>query len=96
MFMRRNRATNGAPQPEQTMAATAPKQRAARKLQPNEAVPAGEDWRFNPDMGSCMSINNKIYDTGISGAGRYGTSYENDIPHVGGPEFDHHHEMRKR
>ena len=33
---------------------------------------------------------------GYYAGSRYGTSYENDIPHVGGPEFDHHHEMRKR
>lgn len=84
MFMRENRAKNGAEQPETTRAKAAPKQRSARKLSPNDPLqPKAEDWRFSPNMSTCEQIDREHYRSGVDGDGPYGTSYEQHIPFVG-------------
>lgn len=84
MFMRANRSKNGAPQPEKTAGANAAAQKAARKLSPNEPLDGKpDDWRFNPDMESCATINDDHYEGGVGGLGPYGKSYEQHIPFVG-------------
>lgn len=84
MFMRRNRQTNGAAQPEQTAAADAPRQKKARQLAPNGDLPGNAmDLRFEPDMSTADAINNDHYAGGLKGSGPYGKSYENKILFVG-------------
>lgn len=84
MFMRNNRALNGAPQPEATEQADAAKQRASQRLSPNEWEGLiGEDWRFTPKMETCAAINENHYHSGLVDAGAYHISYETDIPFVG-------------
>ena len=85
MFMRRNRAKNGAVQPEATASANASEQRKARKLSPNSALDGSpENWRFSPDMASQEKINDAHYDAGVSDE-PYITDYERHIPFVGAP-----------
>lgn len=87
MFMRRNRAINGAVQPERTVAADAAAQRKSRKLSPNLSLdPGAEDWRFQPNLETCERINDNHYEGGVSGDGTYGVTYEQHIPHVGAPD----------
>lgn len=84
MFMRNNRAKNGAVQPEKTAAADASTQRSARKLSPNGPIPSDpEDWRFNPQMSTCAQINEDHYQAGIGGRHPYDGDYESKIPSVG-------------
>jgi len=84
MFMRNNRAKNGAPQPESVASGDTAGQRRARKLSPNGPLAnSPDDNRFTPQMSSCAAINKAHYQGGISGDGPYGTSYEQHIPYVG-------------
>lgn len=81
MFMDKNRKTNHATNPGDTMAKT-----SAKKLSPNSPLTQdAEDWRFMPSMSSPEAINSAHYQGGISGDGPYGTSYEDKIPFVGAP-----------
>lgn len=84
MFMRNNRAKNGAPQPEKGAARDAGEQRGQRRLSTQPPVDGNpDDLRFQPAMSTCEAINNDHYEAGVSGMGPYGTSYEAHIPHVG-------------
>lgn len=86
MFMRRNRALSGAPQPETTEREDRPGQAASRKLSPNFALgERAEDWRFTPDMSSPEAINDAHYEAGVSDE-PYTGEYEQHIPFVGSPD----------
>ncbi len=86
MFMRRNRAINGAVQPESVAASDAAGQRKGRKLSHNEPVAAhGEDWRFQPAMESCEQINDHHYTAGLRDGGPYDRDYVDKVPFVGMP-----------
>ena len=88
MFMRNNRAKNGAPQPEAVAKRDAPSQKAARKLSPNEPIgDKGDDWRFSPDMSSCAAINDAHYNAGVKGQ-PWTSEYEKSIPFVGNKSTD--------
>jgi|ERR1700719_15116 len=82
MFMRNNRAKNGAPQPEKTLSDDAAGARSARKLDPNQPVGSPEDWRFTPDLSTCDAINNAHVHAGVSGV-PFLTNYQGHIPFVG-------------
>lgn len=82
MFMRENRAKNGAAQPEATAKSDAGSHSGSQELISNEAVPATIDLRFTPQMSTPAAINEGHYQGGIIGSGVYGTSYEQHIPSV--------------
>jgi hypothetical protein len=84
MFMRNNRAKNGAPQPEKTASSQSSDQRSERRLSTNPSLDGSpDDLRFSPSMSSCAAINDAHYSAGVSGLGPYGTSYEQNIPYIG-------------
>src|SRR5260221_6496736 len=86
MFMRRNRALNGAPQPESVAAASSAVQRKSRKLSPNLPLePGAEDWRFQPNLESCEKINDHHYTAGLRDGGPYDRDYVDKVPFVGMP-----------
>lgn len=85
MFMRANRAKNGAPQPEAVGAASVGAQRKSRKLSPNFSLEKGEDWRFSPSMSSCDAINDAHYHAGVSDE-PFNADYVGHIPYVGMPD----------
>jgi len=86
MFMRKNRAKNGAPQPEKIASQDSGKQRSQKKLAPNPTdYGQGEDWRFTAKWQDSGKTNEEHYQGGVSGSGPYGTSYEDKIPYVGEP-----------
>lgn len=86
MFMRENRAKNGAAQPEQTASKDSAAQRAARQLSPNDLpTEEGLSPMFSPDMSSPAAINSAHYAGGVSGNGPYNKSYEDKIPYIGKP-----------
>jgi hypothetical protein len=84
MFMRNNRAKNGAPQPEQTASRDASAQRSSRTLSSQPPIDnSPDDLRFAPSLSSCAAINDAHYNGGVSGSSPYETSYEKSIPHIG-------------
>lgn len=84
MFMRRNRAKNGAPQPEQTASRDSGSQRSERRLSTQPSLDGSpDDLRFSPNMSNCAAINDAHYEGGVSGTGPYGVSYEQNIPYIG-------------
>lgn len=79
MFMRNNRALNGAPQPEVVEANEAPGQRAQRSLQPNPTdLGTPEERIFEPNLETLEAINRRHYRGGLD-EGEW-PDYEHMIP----------------
>lgn len=84
MFMRNNRAKNGAVQPEATAKADAAAQKAAEKLSPNDYDGLkSADWRFQATLSTCAQINEEHYIGGLKDDGVYQNTYESKVPFVG-------------
>ena len=84
MFMRNNRAKNGASQPESVSSQDSAGQRKARQLAPNGPIDQSPlDYRFSPNMSSPPTINSGHYLEDTSGSGVFASSYEDKIPYVG-------------
>jgi hypothetical protein len=86
MFMRNNRAKNGAPQPEQTAKKDASAQRSSRTLSTQPPLDGSpDDLRFPAQLSTCEKINDAHYRCGVTDdMGQFGLgNYDDKIPHIG-------------
>lgn len=79
MFMRNNRALNGAPQPEEVESRNAPAQRAQETLIPNPtSLGTPQNRLFEPNLSTPEEINRRHYRGGLD-EGEW-PDYEDKIP----------------
>lgn len=80
MFMRANRAKNGAPQPEAVESREASAQRSQDRLSPNPTDLGTPQHRtFEPNLETQEAINRRHYRGGLDEG--EGATYEHMIPH---------------
>jgi hypothetical protein len=80
MFMRHNRALNGAPQPEAVASATASQQASQAVLSPNPSLEAPQHRIFQPELSSVGDISRRHKAPSVSGEGYDWASYESHLP----------------
>jgi hypothetical protein len=79
MFMRKNRALNGAPQPEEVASQESGAQRAQETLIPNPSdFGTPQNRLFEPNLGTPEDINRRHYRGGLDDANW--PDYEDKIP----------------